>query len=35
MLGKPVAVKLIKPDLVTSPDMVRRFQREARAATHL
>jgi hypothetical protein len=35
MLGKPVAVKLIKADLVTSPDMVRRFQREARAATSL
>ena len=35
MLGKPVAVKLIKADLVTSPDMVRRFQREARAATTL
>ena len=35
MLGKPVAVKLIKADLVTSPDMVRRFQREARAATNL
>jgi eukaryotic-like serine/threonine-protein kinase len=35
MLGKPVAVKLIKADLVTSADMVRRFQREARAATSL
>ena len=35
MLGRPVAVKLISSDLVTSPDMVRRFQREARAATHL
>ena len=35
MLGKPVAVKLINPELVTSPDMVRRFQREARAATSL
>jgi hypothetical protein len=35
MLGRPVAVKLINPDLVTSPDIVRRFQREARAVTHL
>lgn len=35
MLGKTVAVKLIKADLVGSPDMVRRFQREARAATSL
>jgi eukaryotic-like serine/threonine-protein kinase len=35
MLGKPVAVKLIQGDLVTSPEMARRFQREARAATSL
>ncbi len=35
MLGRAVAVKLINPDLVTSPDIVRRFQREARAVTHL
>jgi eukaryotic-like serine/threonine-protein kinase len=35
MLGRPVAVKMIKPDLVGSPEMVRRFQREARAATSL
>ena len=35
MLGKAVAVKLIKPELVTSPEIARRFQREARAATHL
>src|SRR5437879_4293781 len=35
MLDKPVAVKLIKPELVTSPDIVRRFQREARAASNL
>ena len=35
MLGKTVAVKLINPELVTSPDVVRRFQREARAATAL
>ena len=35
MLDKQVAVKLIKPELVTSPDLVRRFQREARAAGNL
>jgi len=35
MLGKAVAVKLINPELVTSADVVRRFQREARAATAL
>jgi serine/threonine-protein kinase len=35
MLDKTVAVKLIKPELVTSPDVVRRFQREARAASNL
>src|SRR5262245_7515830 len=35
MLGKTVAVKLINPELVTSPEIVRRFQREARAATTL
>ena len=35
MLDKPVALKLIKSDLVTSPDVVRRFQREARAASNL
>src|ERR1700694_781055 len=35
MLGKTVAVKLINQELVTSPDVVRRFQREARAATAL
>ena len=35
MLGKTVAVKLINPELVTSADVVRRFQREARAATAL
>ncbi len=35
MLGKTVAVKVIKPELVTSPEIVRRFQREARAATSL
>jgi len=35
MLNKKVAVKLINPELVTSADIVRRFQREARAATAL
>ncbi|MEX2271283.1 MAG: serine/threonine-protein kinase [Vicinamibacterales bacterium] len=35
MLGRPVAVKMINPDLVTSSEIVRRFQREARAATQL
>lgn len=35
MLGKTIAVKLINPELVTSSDIVRRFQREARAATAL
>ena len=35
MLDKPVAIKLIKPELVTSEDTVKRFQREARAASHL
>jgi tRNA A-37 threonylcarbamoyl transferase component Bud32 len=35
MLNRKVAVKFISPQLVTSADMVRRFQREARAVTHL
>lgn len=35
MLGKPCVVKIIRPDLVTSPDLVRRFLREARAAAGL
>lgn len=35
MLGKTVAVKLINQDLVASAEVVRRFQREARAATAL
>jgi len=35
MLGKTVAVKLINPEIVSSPEIVRRFQREARAATAL
>ena len=35
MLNKKVAVKLINPELVTSSEIVRRFQREARAATTL
>ena len=35
MLDKTIAVKLIKPELVTSAEVVRRFQREARAASNL
>ncbi|MGH9462841.1 MAG: protein kinase domain-containing protein [Vicinamibacteria bacterium] len=35
MLHKPVAIKLIKPELVTSQDTVRRFHREAQAASQL
>jgi serine/threonine-protein kinase len=35
MLGKTVAVKLIKSELVTSDEVVSRFQREARAASNL
>jgi serine/threonine-protein kinase len=35
MLGKPVALKIIKSELVSSPDVVGRFQREARAASVL
>ena len=35
MLGKTVAVKVIRNELVTSDDIVRRFQREARAASTL
>ncbi|MGH8514856.1 MAG: protein kinase domain-containing protein, partial [Gammaproteobacteria bacterium] len=35
MLGKPIALKLIRPEIVTSPEVVRRFQREARAASLL
>src|SRR5205809_724594 len=35
MLNKTVAVKLINAEIVSSPEVVRRFQREARAATTL
>lgn len=35
MLGKPVAIKLIKPELVSSKEVVERFLREARAAAQL
>src|SRR4029077_19748825 len=35
MLGKTVAIKLIRPAIVSPPEIVRRFQREARAATAL
>lgn len=35
LLGKTVAIKLIRQELVTSEDVVRRFQREARAASNI
>ncbi len=35
MLGKPVAVKVISPDIEVTADIVTRFQREARAASQL
>jgi eukaryotic-like serine/threonine-protein kinase len=35
MLGKALAVKLIKADLPASSEVVRRFQREAKAASNL
>ena len=35
MLNKPVAIKLIKLELVSSSEVVQRFLREARAAAHL
>jgi len=35
LLGKTVAIKLIKKEIVTSEDVVRRFQREARAASNI
>ncbi|HEY6211236.1 MAG TPA: protein kinase, partial [Vicinamibacterales bacterium] len=35
MLNKSVAVKMINAEIVSSPEIVRRFQREARAATTL
>jgi serine/threonine-protein kinase len=35
LLNKPVAIKLIRPELVTSHDVVERFFREARAAARL
>ena len=35
MLDKTVAVKVIRPELVTSDEIVARFQREARAASTL
>ena len=35
MLQKPIAVKLIRPELVTSQDTIQRFHREARAASQL
>ncbi len=35
MLGRKVAIKLIKPELVTSSEVVERFLREARSASQL
>src|SRR5580765_610610 len=35
MLNKAVAVKMINAEIVSSPEIVRRFQREARSATTL
>src|SRR5438128_1366245 len=35
MLGKTIAIKLIRSAIGSSPEIVRRFQREARAATAL
>ena len=35
LLNKSVALKLIKPELISSPDIVNRFFREARAAARL
>ena len=35
MLHKPIAIKLIKPELVTTQDTIRRFHREAQAASKL
>ena len=35
LLNKPVAIKLIRPELVASHDIVERFFREARAAAKL
>ena len=35
LLNKPVAIKLIRPELVTSQDIIERFFREARAAAKL
>jgi serine/threonine-protein kinase len=35
MLDKAVAIKLIKPEHASTPDITRRFQREARAASSL
>ena len=35
MLHKPIAIKLIKPELVTTQDTISRFHREAQAASKL
>ncbi|MBX7223031.1 MAG: SUMF1/EgtB/PvdO family nonheme iron enzyme [Blastocatellia bacterium] len=34
-IGTPVAVKILKPDLVSDPVLVERFRREARAAAQM
>ncbi len=34
-LKRPVALKVLKPELTTSPDRLRRFQQEARAAASI
>ncbi len=34
-LGEPVAIKIIRPDLVSDPDLVERFKREVRIARQI
>src|SRR5258708_3508870 len=35
LLERPVVLKVIRPDLVSNPDVVQRFQREARLAARM